>query len=170
MSNTWGAIVVYPNCTTTWLSSVQTGNASYDPTGCMGVFISGARFYQVTLLYLLPQMVSGYALQRKITLKFFHTTVKTRRKRGSKSIQSDIPTLDILQCQQCYCIEHSRKCASNISDALQFLRRGSATNQEQSVGFSGGIRSCAHLLSHHELRCSCVVQCCAHEDGLVQEA
>lgn len=37
-SKYWGAIVVYPNCTSTWQSSLQTGNASYDPTGCIGVF------------------------------------------------------------------------------------------------------------------------------------
>lgn len=55
-SRYWGAIVVYPNCTSTWTSSLQNGNASYDPTGCMGVFYSGARFYQITLLYLAPFM------------------------------------------------------------------------------------------------------------------
>jgi hypothetical protein len=56
LSNYWGAVVVYPNCTSTWTSSLQTGNTSYDPTGCIGVFYSGARFYQITLLYLAPFM------------------------------------------------------------------------------------------------------------------
>jgi len=56
LSKYWGAVVVYPNCTSTWTSSLQTGNTSYDPTGCIGVFYSGARFYQITLLYLAPFM------------------------------------------------------------------------------------------------------------------
>ncbi|KAK9896047.1 hypothetical protein P389DRAFT_73734 [Cystobasidium minutum MCA 4210] len=55
-SQYWGAIVVYPNCTSTWRTALQNGIASYDPTGCVGVFYSGARYYQVTLLYLAPFM------------------------------------------------------------------------------------------------------------------
>lgn len=50
------AIVVYPNCTSTWRTAVRNGIASYDPTGCVGIFYSGARFYQVSLLYLAPFM------------------------------------------------------------------------------------------------------------------
>jgi hypothetical protein len=50
------AIVVYPNCTSTWRTSLQNGLADYDPTGCVGIFYSGARFYQVSLLYLAPFM------------------------------------------------------------------------------------------------------------------
>jgi len=55
-SRYWGAVVVYPNCTSTWESCVASGNTSYDPTGCIGVFWSTARFYQVTLLYIRPLM------------------------------------------------------------------------------------------------------------------
>ena len=71
------AVIAYPNCTSTWQSSLAAGNASYDPTGCIGVFYSGARFYQVTLLYLSPfmktfsntvaQMASQQALQQWVT-------------------------------------------------------------------------------------------------------
>jgi len=76
-SHYWGAVIAYPNCTSTWQSSLAAGNASYDPTGCIGVFYSGARFYQVTLLYLSPlmktfsntvaQMASQQALQQWVT-------------------------------------------------------------------------------------------------------
>jgi hypothetical protein len=38
----WGAVVIYPNATTAWLNAVQNGDSSYDPTGCVGIFYSGA--------------------------------------------------------------------------------------------------------------------------------
>ena len=38
----WGAVIIYPNATTAWRNAVETGNASYDPTGCVGVIYSGA--------------------------------------------------------------------------------------------------------------------------------
>lgn len=50
------AVVVYPNCTSTWTTALQNGLANYDPTGCVGIFYSGARYYQVSLLYLAPFM------------------------------------------------------------------------------------------------------------------
>jgi len=50
----WGAVVIYPNATTAWRNAIETGNSSYDPTGCVGIFFSGAHFYQVVLIYLVP--------------------------------------------------------------------------------------------------------------------
>lgn len=47
---------MYPNCTSTWRTALENGIEDYDPTGCVGIFYSGARFYQVTLLYLAPYM------------------------------------------------------------------------------------------------------------------
>lgn len=49
-AHSWGAIAVLPNCTTTWQDALSNGNASYDPTGCMAIFISGARFYRTDRL------------------------------------------------------------------------------------------------------------------------
>lgn len=37
-SRHWGAIVVYPNATSVWQSALAAGDASYDPTGCVGIF------------------------------------------------------------------------------------------------------------------------------------
>jgi len=51
-SRHWGAIIAYPNSTSVWREALATGDASYDPSGCVGIFFSGARFYQITLLYL----------------------------------------------------------------------------------------------------------------------
>lgn len=61
--------MVYPNCTSTWTTAVQNGLANYDPTGCVGVFYSGARYYQVTLLYLAPfmQMFASQVVQQAST-------------------------------------------------------------------------------------------------------
>lgn len=50
----WGAVVIYANASTAWRNSIETGNATYDPTGCVGIFYSGAHFYQVVLIYLVP--------------------------------------------------------------------------------------------------------------------
>lgn len=72
-SHHWGAMVVYPNSTSTWRAALENGDASYDPTGCMGLLYSGARFYQITLLYLVPlltksaQMVTQQASQQAVT-------------------------------------------------------------------------------------------------------
>jgi len=38
----WGAVVIYPNATTAWRNAIETGNASYDPTGCVGIYFSAA--------------------------------------------------------------------------------------------------------------------------------
>lgn len=57
-SHYWGGIVINSNCTTAWQDALQQGNASYDPTGCVGVIYSSARFYQITLLYLELMMAS----------------------------------------------------------------------------------------------------------------
>lgn len=50
----WGAIVVNANATSAWRAAVQNGDASYDPSGSVGVFYQGARYYQIILLYLAP--------------------------------------------------------------------------------------------------------------------
>lgn len=38
----WGAVVIYPNATTAWRNAIETGNSSYDPTGCVGIYFSAA--------------------------------------------------------------------------------------------------------------------------------
>ncbi|KAI5449661.1 hypothetical protein NCC49_004122 [Naganishia albida] len=53
----WGAIVVNANATSAWRAAVESGDASYDPSGAVGVFYQGARYYQIILLYLAPFMV-----------------------------------------------------------------------------------------------------------------
>ncbi|WVQ63400.1 uncharacterized protein L199_001553 [Kwoniella botswanensis] len=47
----WAAIVVNANASSGWTDALQNGDASYDPTGAIGIYYSGARFYQVVLLY-----------------------------------------------------------------------------------------------------------------------
>lgn len=37
LSRYWGGIIINSNCTTAWQDALQTGNASYDPTGCVGI-------------------------------------------------------------------------------------------------------------------------------------
>lgn len=50
----WGAIVVNANATSAWRAAVESGDGSYDPSGAVGVFYQGARYYQIILLYLAP--------------------------------------------------------------------------------------------------------------------
>lgn len=50
----WAAIVVHGNATAAWRNAVENGDGSYDPTGAVGIYYSGARFYQIILLYLRP--------------------------------------------------------------------------------------------------------------------
>lgn len=45
-SGRWGAIVALPNCTSAWEDALSSGDASYDPTGCLAVFYSSGRFYR----------------------------------------------------------------------------------------------------------------------------
>ncbi|WVW80760.1 hypothetical protein I302_102746 [Kwoniella bestiolae CBS 10118] len=47
----WAAIVVNANASTAWTEALQNGDATYDPTGSIGIYYMGARFYQVVLLY-----------------------------------------------------------------------------------------------------------------------
>ncbi|OCF36034.1 hypothetical protein I316_02530 [Kwoniella heveanensis BCC8398] len=47
----WAAIVVNANASTAWTNALTSGDASYDPTGAIGIYYAGARFYQVVLLY-----------------------------------------------------------------------------------------------------------------------
>ena len=54
----WATVVVNANATSAWTQAVQNGDASYDPTGAITVYLQSARFYQVTLLYI-EQLVSG---------------------------------------------------------------------------------------------------------------
>ncbi len=54
----WGAIVVNANATSAWRSAVESGDGTYDPQGSIGIFYSGAKFYQIILLYLVP-LVGG---------------------------------------------------------------------------------------------------------------
>lgn len=51
-SGPWGAVVIFGNATTAWTDAVQNGVATYDPTGSVGIYFAGARFYQVVLLFL----------------------------------------------------------------------------------------------------------------------
>lgn len=37
-SRHWGAIIAYPNSTSVWREALATGDASYDPQGCVGIF------------------------------------------------------------------------------------------------------------------------------------
>ncbi|WVF67907.1 hypothetical protein IAT40_002669 [Kwoniella sp. CBS 6097] len=47
----WAAIVVNANASTAWTNALTNGDASYDPTGAIGIYYASARFYQVVLLY-----------------------------------------------------------------------------------------------------------------------
>jgi len=51
-SRYWGAIIATENSTSAWRSALENGNADYDPSGCVAVLYSGARFYQYTVVYL----------------------------------------------------------------------------------------------------------------------
>lgn len=48
----WAAVVINANATSAWRTALANGDASYDPTGAIGVYYASARFYQVTLLYI----------------------------------------------------------------------------------------------------------------------
>lgn len=45
-SKHWGALVALPNCTSSWNDALSSGDASYEPQGCMAILFSGARFYR----------------------------------------------------------------------------------------------------------------------------
>ncbi|WWC65254.1 uncharacterized protein I303_107871 [Kwoniella dejecticola CBS 10117] len=47
----WAAIVINANASSAWTDALNNGDASYDPTGAIGIYYSSARFYQVVLLY-----------------------------------------------------------------------------------------------------------------------
>ncbi|WVQ95470.1 hypothetical protein IAU59_002567 [Kwoniella sp. CBS 9459] len=47
----WAAIVVNANASTAWTNALTNGDATYDPTGAIGIYYASARFYQVILLY-----------------------------------------------------------------------------------------------------------------------
>jgi hypothetical protein len=53
----WAAVVVNANATSAWRAALATGDASYNPTGAITIYLQSARFYQVTLLYI-TQLVS----------------------------------------------------------------------------------------------------------------
>lgn len=74
-SGPWGAVVIFGNATTAWTDAVQNGVTTYDPTGSVGVYFAGARFYQVVLLFissLLSQNVHNgvYAASQAATAQF----------------------------------------------------------------------------------------------------
>jgi hypothetical protein len=48
----WATVVINTNATTAWIEAVQLGDASYDPSGAVTVYLQTARFYQVSLLYI----------------------------------------------------------------------------------------------------------------------
>ncbi|KAK8850591.1 hypothetical protein IAR55_004510 [Kwoniella newhampshirensis] len=48
----WAAVVVNANASSAWTNALENGDASYDPTGAIGIYYSSARFYQVVLLYI----------------------------------------------------------------------------------------------------------------------
>lgn len=48
----WATVVINANATSAWRDAVTNGNADYDPTGAITVYLQTARFYQVTLLYI----------------------------------------------------------------------------------------------------------------------
>ncbi|WRT70773.1 uncharacterized protein IL334_007772 [Kwoniella shivajii] len=47
----WAAIVINANASSAWTNALNNGDASYDPSGAIGIYYSSARFYQVVLLY-----------------------------------------------------------------------------------------------------------------------
>lgn len=102
----WGAIVVNANATSAWRAAVESGDASYDPSGSVGIFYQGARYYQIILLYLAP-FVSGSALTAT-TLTLFHRWFETPAQRfklphlppdlpSSPRYPTPIPHLRVLQ-------------------------------------------------------------------------
>lgn len=56
-SGPWGAVVINSNATSAWRNAVTTGNGGYEASGSVGLFYSGARFYQIVLLYVVPLML-----------------------------------------------------------------------------------------------------------------
>ncbi len=49
----WGAVVVNANATSAWREAASSGG-SYDPQGSIALLFSGARFFQIIILYVLP--------------------------------------------------------------------------------------------------------------------
>ena len=47
----WAAVVINANATSAWTAALAAGDASYDPTGAIGIYVQSARFYQVVLNY-----------------------------------------------------------------------------------------------------------------------
>jgi hypothetical protein len=47
----WATVVINANATSAWREAVTTGDANFDPTGAITIYIQTARFYQVSLLY-----------------------------------------------------------------------------------------------------------------------
>lgn len=47
----WATVVVNANATSAWREAIRNGDAGYDPSGAIGIYYMGARFYQVQYLY-----------------------------------------------------------------------------------------------------------------------
>ncbi|WWC92395.1 uncharacterized protein L201_007352 [Kwoniella dendrophila CBS 6074] len=71
----WAAIVVNANASSAWTNALQNGDASYDPSGAIGIYYSSARFYQVVLLYfdslITRDLANPLASARSAALKAF---------------------------------------------------------------------------------------------------
>lgn len=53
-SGPWAAVVIFNNATSSYRNAITTGDAAYDPSGTVGIYYSGARFYQIVLLFIVP--------------------------------------------------------------------------------------------------------------------
>lgn len=74
----WGAIVVNANATSAWRAAVENGDALYDPSGAVGIFYQGARYYQIILLYLVP-FVSALLSQAATPLTYTPQMIRNTR-------------------------------------------------------------------------------------------
>lgn len=48
----WAAVVINTNATSAWREALESGDATYSPSGAVGIYFQSARFYQVVLLYI----------------------------------------------------------------------------------------------------------------------
>ncbi len=79
----WGAVVINANATSAWRAALANGDATYDPTGSIGLYFASARFYQVTLLYI-EAFVSGSQCK--------HTPANTRFRQLVQALSHPLAT------------------------------------------------------------------------------
>ncbi|KAK4689248.1 hypothetical protein P7C73_g850, partial [Tremellales sp. Uapishka_1] len=120
----WACVTVNANATSAYLTALENGDASYNPTGAISIWFQSARFYQITLLYIQPLLISNVESALTMARQQAYQAFITANANNATAIQLAAQVPQALGTTFSYNIQDLRSIPSNAWGAAAPMEAG----------------------------------------------